>query len=224
MTTPVEFALAKSSSHPSGTGSYNYEGSFMIVIQNLALDKQVSIWVQQGAVWNDIFASYFQTLPENRELWIAPASNSEGEFVAKYVVNSVTYWDNNNWMNYKFPQVFDDFAVLAGNNYKVVLGNASLAGRSLNVISGVQNLAFDKEVGVVFTTDNWATVHTAYCSYNRNMSSGVEVWAVTVPIGAATDVWFAIFYRVAGNEYWDNNFSRNYRTTFSVSPKWGDAP
>jgi len=52
MTAPVEFGLALSNSYPSGTGSYNYDGSFKIVVQNLAFNKQVSIWAQAGATWN----------------------------------------------------------------------------------------------------------------------------------------------------------------------------
>lgn len=40
----------------------------------------------------------------------------------------------------------------------------------------------------------------------------------------ATEVKFAVFYRVLGNEYWDNNFTRNYRVTPATRQKWGDAP
>ncbi len=76
MTAPVEFGLAPSNSYPSGTGSYNYDGSFKIVVQNLAFNKQVSIWAQVGATWKDIYASHVQSLPGNLELWSAPGSNS----------------------------------------------------------------------------------------------------------------------------------------------------
>jgi len=125
----------------------------------------------------------------------APASNGEEEFVAKYTVNGTTYWDNNEWMNYKFPQVFDEIAALAGKNYKVVLGTASLAAATLHIDVGVQNLAYDKVVGVVFTADDWATVQTAYGTYTWTMKSGIEVWDVTAAVGLATEVKFAIFYR-----------------------------
>jgi len=144
--------------------------------------------------------------------------------VAKYTVNGTTYWDNNEWMNYKFPQVSDEFAVLAGNNFKVVLGTASLDAATLHVDVGVQNLAYDKVVGIVFTTDNWVTVQTAYGSYTWTMKSGLEVWDVTAEVSVATEAKFAIFYRAQGSEYWDNNFSRNYRVTPSSSAKWGDPP
>ena len=224
MSNPVEFGLALSSSQPTGTGSFSYDGKFHIIVENLAFQKQVSIWAQVGSVWKDIFASYAQSLPENRELWTAPASNSEGEFVAKYQVNNTTYWDNNGGMNYKFPQAFDEFLALAGNNYKVVLGTAFLAGTTLDVDVGVQNLAFNKVVGIVFTTDNWATVQTALGNFSSTMKSGLEVWNVTAPVGSATEVRFAIFYRVLGTEYWDNNFWRGYRVTPGNPQKWGDTP
>lgn len=224
MTNPVEFGLAVSNSHPSGTGSFSYEGKFHIVVENLAFQKQVSIRAQVGAVWKDIFASYEQSLPDNRELWTAPASNGEGEFVASYAVNDLTFWDNNGGMNYKFPQAFDEFVVLAGNNYKVVLGTASLAGTTLHVTVGVQNLAFGKVVGIVFTTDNWVTQQTAYGNYDSTMKSGLEVWHVTAAAVPATEVKLAVFYRVAGTEYWDNNFWRDYRVTPGATQKWGGAP
>jgi hypothetical protein len=224
MDTPVEFALALSSSSPSGTGSYNYDGSFKIVVQNLAYQKQVSIWAEVGAGWTNIGAHYVQSLPGNLELWSAPASNSEGEFVARYAVLGTTYWDNNGWMNYNFPQAFDEFAALAGNSYKVVLGTATLAAPTLHVDVGVQNIAYHKVVGIVYTTDNWATVQTAYGTYRWTMKSGLEVWEVLATVGPAAEVRFAVFYQVAGSEYWDNNFWRNYRVTPSSTQRWGDAP
>jgi hypothetical protein len=157
-------------------------------------------------------------------LWTAPASNSETDFVAKYTVNFTTYWDKNGWANYKFPQAFDEFVVLTGADYKVVLGTAGISAQTLRVDVGVQNLAYAKVVGIVFTTDNWATVQTAYGGFGSTMKSGLEVWRIAVPVGTANDVRFAIFYRVSGQEYWDNNFWRNYRVTPAISPQWGDPP
>ena len=93
----------------------------------------------------------------------------------------------------------------------------------MHVDVGVKNLAYNKVVGIFFTTDNWATVQTALGSYSSTMKSGLEVWQIAVPVGSATEVKFAIFYRVAGNEYWDNNFRRNYRVTVSRPQQWGDA-
>jgi hypothetical protein len=224
MNNPVEIGLVLSHSFPSGTGSYNYQGSFKIVVQNLAHQKQVAIWAQLGTVWKEIAASHVQSLPENREMWSAPASNGEAQFVAKYTVNGTTYWDNNGGTNYNFPQAFDSFALLAGHNYKVVLGSASLAGATLHVRLGVQNLAYHKVVGIVFTTDNWATVKTAYAQYNSTMTSGMERWDVTAPVGSTAEVKLAVFYQVSGGEHWDNNFWRNYKVMASGTTSWGDPP
>ena len=213
MSSPVVFALALSNSFPSGTGSYDYNGSFQVVVQNLAFQKQVSIWAQVGSSWHDIAADFKQSLPGNLELWSAPATDSEGDFVAKYTVNATTFWDNNGGSNYKFPQAFDEFAALAGADFKVVLGYAGLAGGALSVQIGVQNLDFAKQAGVVFSTDNWATVQTASAGYSSTMKSGLEVWHATAAVGSATEVLFALVYRVLGSEFWDNNFWRNYRLT-----------
>jgi len=223
MTAPVEFGIATSNSYPSGTGSYSYRGSFDIIVQNLAFQKQVSIWAQVGAVWKDIPAVYSHSLPDNLELWEAPASNSESQFVAKYSVNGTSYWDNHYGMNYIFPVVFDEFSVIAGDNYRVVLGNANLTSPNLFITIGVQNLAYHKGVGIVFTTDHWGTFHSAYGNYSHTMNGGLEVWEIAAVVGSATEVEFAVFYQVNGNEYWDNNFSRNYQVT-SAAPAidtWG---
>jgi len=32
-------------------------------------------------------------------------------------------------------------------------------------------------------------------------------------VGAATAMTFALFYGILGQEFWDNNFSRNYTVT-----------
>lgn len=224
MNMPVEFALALSNSFPSGTGSYSYSGSFKIVVQNLAYHKQVSVWAQVGGGWQDIEAHYVRSLPGNLELWMAPASNNEGQFVAKYAVLGTMFWDNNSRMNYQFPQVMDDFAALTGQRYPVILGSARLAAPTLHVDIGVQNIDYHKVVGILFTTDNWATVQTAYANYRWTMQSGLEVWEVLAAVGSATEVRFAIFYQVVGKEYWDNNFWRNYRVTSATALEWGDAP
>src|SRR5262249_34437209 len=81
------------------------------------------------------------------------------------------------------------------SNYKVVLEMATLADSMIHVDIGVQNLAYAKVVGIVFTTDNWATVRTAYGTYSSTMMNGLEVWQVAATVGSATEVKFAIFYR-----------------------------
>ena len=46
--------------------------------------------------------------------------------------------------------------------------------------------------------------------FSRMLKSGDEAWSINAPVGTAKRVDFAIFYRVSGQEFWDNNFGRNY--------------
>jgi tetratricopeptide (TPR) repeat protein len=111
------------------------------------------------------------------------------------------------------------------SNCKVVLGEATLAVPTLHVEIAVQNLAFDKVVGIVFTTDNWTTAQTACGTYSSSEMNGlIEVWKVEATVGSATEVKFAVFHRAAGSENWDNNFGRNYRVTPSRPQRFGSAP
>lgn len=210
MSDPVEFRVALSNSFPSGTGSFSYKGSFQIVVQNLAFQKQVAVHAQVGTNWIDIPAVFVESLAENRERWEASATNSEVQFVTKYTVNGATFYDNNAGANYKFPQAFDEFLATTGIRYPIVLGSAGIGGGVLHISAGVQNLAFAKVVGAIFTTDNWATAHTAFGAFANTMSSGLEVWTIDAPVGSATTAKFALFYRVLGQQFFDNNFFRDY--------------
>jgi hypothetical protein len=53
------------------------------------------------------------SLPDNFELWRPPANNSEDEFVAKYTVNGMTFWDNNTGANTARPITVKRCAPLA---------------------------------------------------------------------------------------------------------------
>ncbi|HLP76147.1 MAG TPA: hypothetical protein VK327_04450 [Candidatus Paceibacterota bacterium] len=217
MNNPVQFRIAVSNSYPTGTGSYGYEGSFQFIVQNIAYAKMVSAWAKEGGTWKDIPASFVESLPDNRELWKAPATNRVDEFVARYTVEGQTYWDNNGGSNYPFPKAYDEFNCITGIDCPVILGSASLSPSGLRICVGIQNRTYDKVVGVVYTTDGWATTRVAYGSFYWEMTSGLEVWLVQVPLVSVSRVDLAVFGRFnhAGvwSEYWDNNFWRNYAVT-----------
>lgn len=80
--------------------------------------------------------------------------------ILKYTVNGTTFWDNDNGLNYRFPQVFDDFAVLPGDNFPVVLGTASLFSNTLHVNLEIQNLAFTKVVSQNLWDNNLSRNYT----------------------------------------------------------------
>jgi len=70
----------------------------------------------------------------------------------------------------------------------------------------VQNLAYDKSVGIVWTDDNWQTVHPAYAQYEGALENGYEQWGVDISgrtySGFAPTVEYAAFADMNGNTYW----------------------
>jgi Carbohydrate/starch-binding module (family 21) len=216
MPDPIEVRLVTSNSFPSGTGSFNYSGSYQLIVQNLAFQKQVAVrGTRAGSqVWTDHFASFQDSLPDGREVWRLTTSDELVAFAANYTVRGVTFWDNNGGANYTQPQVFDDFDALLGRVPAVVAGQLGFSDAThINVIAAVKNIAFAKQVGIVFTTDHWKNTSVAMGTFDRTLISGNEVWNITATVGAARPVEFALFYRVNGQEFWDNNLSRNYTLT-----------
>ena len=216
MSNPIELRLVTSSSAPSGTGSFNYHGEYEIVVQDLAFQKNVGIRgaTGSGSTFIDHPATFQESLPDGRELWKLTTNDELLNFVARYEVLGTTFWDNNGGMNYQQPPVFDEFDALLGNVPEVVLGSAGFSDATdISVLVAVKNVSFVKQVGIVFTTDGWVSSGVAFGNFDHVLKSGDEVWKVIAGVGSATRVDFAIFYRVNGQEFWDNNFWRNYAVT-----------
>lgn len=209
----VALRLVQSTSAPTGTGSYSYTGSFSIIVRNDDYTKDVAVWAKAGSSWKAIAATYAESLPGNLERWTAPASNDIDRFAIRYTVLGHTEWDNNAGWDYAFPKAYDEFNALSGRQSPVLLGQASMSGGQLTAFIAVQNLTYSKVVGIVYSTDNWATHQLAYAGYNWTMTSGIEVWRLQVAVGSATEAKFAVFYFESGNEHWDNNFWRDYAVT-----------
>jgi len=213
MSDPVELRLVTSSSSPSGTGSFNYSGEYFMVVQNIAFAKQVAIRGRTpgSPTFADRGAVFQESLPDGREIWNLKTGDEMIEFVAKYAVSGTTFFDNNGGANYTQPQVFDEFDGLLGRVPQVVHATSGFSDPThISVTAALKNLAFVKQVGIVFTTNNWATSSVAFGGFSNMLKSGNEAWTVTTPVGTAKRVDFAIFYRVSGQEFWDNNFWRNY--------------
>lgn len=76
------------------------------------------------------------------------------------------------------------------------------------------NLAYAKEVALVYSTDGWQTVHEAAAAFDRSSWDDLEYWAFSVAVEpGAGDLRFAVRYRAAGQTYWDNNLGRNYQVS-----------
>ena len=107
----------------------------------------------------------------------------------------------------------------------------------------VENIAYDKVVGIVWTDDDWQSQQVSYLTYEATYPDNSEQWGVDItPIGQfeytrySNSAWtnavtgattadvdvvtieYAIFYEVEGATYWDNNEGENYQISIdSVS-------
>lgn len=193
-----------------------------VEVKNLAYEKNVTIHYSfDGINWQDIAAEYLAPTQGNYEAWkfktpvisFSPSSYAKVTFAIKYEVNGNTYWDNNNGKNYVVSVGTGSEA-----NTGFAFGSGALAldsiTRNSDSISGtiqLSNLAYEKDVKVLYTTDNWATSSYVNASYllSYNGSNNSELWEFTIPYSENV-IEFAISYTVNGITYWDNNFSSNY--------------
>eukprot|EP00128_Syssomonas_multiformis_P015357 Colp12_sorted_trinity150504_noHs@35707 len=93
-----------------------------------------------------------------------------------------------------------------------------LVNASFPTIAGhiiVHNIAYEKTVFVRYTSDNWQTYQDSQARYLNSLPCGKLdrfSFAFNLPmeLGINARVDFAICYRSAGQEFWDNNFNQNY--------------
>lgn len=97
----------------------------------------------------------------------------------------------------------------------VCLENAVFCGFAMTGTVKVKNIAFVKEVTVRFTVDGWKSYRDIWADYVPKSSDGKTdrfQFRISVPqdVDVGGKLEFAIRYRTAGKEYWDNNFQCNY--------------
>ena len=78
------------------------------------------------------------------------------------------------------------------------------------------NLCYAKEVTVRFTLDQWASYRDVWADYVcANIDEKTEQFsfrmALPMELEVDLEIEFAIRYRAAQQEFWDNNFGTNYR-------------
>jgi hypothetical protein len=211
---------------------------YVVEVANLALNKTVVAHQQlSNGQWEDVSLSYSFTTTSGTEIWTGtstkstlffttPAQNQFGEKLAvKYEVNGQTYWDNNNGADYyisntnrtdnsSFLYMSEDFNILSTlpHNEPAIQSNAN--NTYINIAADVRNIAFAKEVKIIYTVNNWATSATKSLSFNsyenNNANTNYERWTIGFAIPKTTKVIYALSYKVNGVTYWDNNFGKNY--------------
>ena len=214
-------------------GRTSYIRRFEILLANRGYPKKVSVWhKQQDGNWSAIPAYFNRKLDPFYELWTAQVSSSEEfydeDFVLKYEVDGQTFWDNNANQDYRIGSsdgtMLGRDLDLSHNSGFVSTGTAQ---NTFLVSAYLRNIAYAKEVEVVYSTDNWQTVSKfplEYVSSYGDGSSdpiaspnrhGVERWQGQVALSAGSGrIDYALVYRVSGREIWDNNFGSNYQLSF----------
>ena len=219
----VALLNAEAGSAPSGTGSFNYFTNARVVVENLAFNKIVGIWGHSAGSgnWGFFPCSFDHSVPNNSEIWSAHIGGTEiDQFDLEYRVLGNIHWDNNAGFNYLLD---------TGAAHTDGIGTAIVVPNVLAVASGIEpsgklnvevlvkNLAFAKQVAIVYTTDNRTTFHNAFGSFQRSFPPPTtphqvqsELWAISVQLTPGASGQFAVFYIVGGATYWDNNFGANY--------------
>ena len=74
----------------------------------------------------------------------------------------------------------------------------------------VANMAYEKHVMVRWSVDGWMTWVDTDAAFHRSLSKDTDLFKFTIP--SQTKIVFAVRYRAAGQEMWDNNSGLNYDT------------
>lgn len=98
---------------------------------------------------------------------------------------------------------------------KVCLENVVFCGFAMTGTVKVKNIAFAKEVTARYTVDGWKSYRDVWADYVPKSSDGQTdrfQFRISIPqdLEVGGKLEFAIRYCTAGEEYWDNNFNRNY--------------
>ncbi|XP_065655483.1 protein phosphatase 1 regulatory subunit 3B [Hydra vulgaris] len=108
-------------------------------------------------------------------------------------------------------QTDDIFQYVSKHN--VALEKCLIRGRTITGIIITKNIDYHKEIFVRYTINKWESFNDVEATYVPKSSDGGTdrfMFSVSLPQGFP-DLVFAIRYKVANNEYWDNNNGLNYR-------------
>ncbi|XXX81448.1 hypothetical protein WMF30_22075 [Sorangium sp. So ce134] len=202
-----------------------------VKVKNIAADKQVDlIFKPHGSSgWVEAPLSF----QSHHGTYATFGSNSSGSiesvesFAIRYRTAGAEFWDNNDGQDYHIGSVFS--GAVGGN---VILGRATAirsavpaGGSTVDTgwIEGeilVNNLAFWKRVGLVYTYDDGGTWHEVLASFLgpvkavANNVAGVEIWRFRTPQltihDSASAYRFAVFHEHNGTTFWDNNYGQDY--------------
>jgi Carbohydrate/starch-binding module (family 21) len=210
-----------------------FEGEFSNItarVQNIGFTKDVALhyndngnWTEVPMAWKSNFGDY--------DVFFVSEPKLVDEFVLRYTIGGITFWDNDGGRNYHF----DGRALVVGANVslnKATARQGTEAGGGFvfdtSWIEGelyVNNLSPVKEVGIRLSADGGATWEDVDASFagpaagtGATFDAGTaELWkfkSLELDFDpAASQFRFAVFYRnlPTGEVFWDNNFGQDYK-------------
>lgn len=106
------------------------------------------------------------------------------------------------------PVVVQDFGIRS--KVESCAAGSCFSSNKLVVNVNVRNDAFHKEVGVLWTSDHWATQTTQFAQFKQSLGGNHEVWSVEIGLGTTVssgpglgDVEFAVYAKMNGHTSWD---------------------
>lgn len=215
-------------------------------IKNITYTKKVQLHYKGfDGLWRD-FNLPFVGHYGNFDVFGSSSSSTPpcNEFVVRYVVSNMEFWDDNSFENYKIGA----YSGCAGGNVmlkKAVARTGFQGGGGFTFQTSwlegeiyVFNKSYHKRVVIHYTTDNWFTfsdVEASYAGQEKGLADyvkGVEIWKFKTPelnYNPASDIFrFAVYYEILDpgmfyhTIFWDNNFEQDYELSKVDGTKIGD--
>ncbi len=123
-----------------------------------------------------------------------------------------------NWaIDFQLPSLNYDTFFTRISQENVCLETAFVDGLRVLGFVRVNNIAFEKNVFLRLTYDDWKTAEDVRCEFYQSQVPGrqkFDKFQFCFPLTIATDedakISFAICFKSEAGEFWDNNFGQNY--------------
>jgi hypothetical protein len=210
-----------------GAGQLHSYLNVWVKVKNVAYSKDVQIHYRDSGAWRDTSLTW-KSNHGNYDLFaLEPALDFGGnpfvEFAIRLAMGGATYWDNNNFANYSLTPYA--LALTGGNvtlNIARLIYGGTPGSSYITGIGGemfVNNLSYNKNVGIRHSDNGWVSYLDIPASYNQPVGEGgsMERWVFgrdTSPRAFGRGQ-FAVYYqnRDTGQYFWDNNFGQSYDIT-----------
>lgn len=209
---------------------YNVQG-YVTVEEDQTVGFMTINYAYDYSNWQDVKAKfigrtdgkqlwYFET--DKKEVYPYKYFNYKCELAVKYEADNQISWDNNHGQNYFLQhksvgsEYIDRPYILAGTKVKAVnisdyYKNKEKEDIYLRGKIVLENLAYDKEVEVIYSCDNWQTRQRVEARYVSGYENNLEEWSFKLPnIKAGATVNYIVLYRANGETYWDSSFAKSY--------------